>query len=61
VASRWAAKEATVKALGRRELVFAETQITKDINGTFSLIAGKPFVTLNGETNNDLIKELNVS
>jgi phosphopantetheine--protein transferase-like protein len=38
VASRWAAKEATVKAIGKRELVFAETHITKDLNGTWATI-----------------------
>lgn len=34
LASRWAAKQATVKAIGRRELVFAQTHIAKDVNGT---------------------------
>jgi holo-[acyl-carrier protein] synthase len=38
VASRWAAKEATVKALGKRELVYSQTHITKDIDGTNHLI-----------------------
>lgn len=34
VASRWAAKEATVKALGKKELVYSQTYLTKDIDGT---------------------------
>lgn len=33
VASRWAVKEATVKAIGRRELVFSEINIFKDEHG----------------------------
>jgi holo-[acyl-carrier protein] synthase len=42
VASRWAAKEATVKAMGRRELVFAETHIAKDINGIHRITQASP-------------------
>ena len=33
IASRWAAKEATVKALGQRSLIFPKTHIDKDVNG----------------------------
>ena len=35
VASRWAAKEATVKAIGKKDLVFPKTLINKDLQGTF--------------------------
>ena len=58
VASRWAVKEAAVKALGRRELIFAEMQVVKDQYGTRSLIAGKPFLDLCSEENKNLAKEL---
>lgn len=34
VASRWAVKEAAVKALGRRNLIFNEMKIIKDEHGT---------------------------
>lgn len=38
VASRWAVKEATVKALGRKELVFSDLKIIKDQTGKVPLI-----------------------
>ncbi len=33
VASRWAVKEAAVKAVGRRELIFNELKVRKDEHG----------------------------
>lgn len=38
VASRWAVKEAAVKAVGRRELVFSELKIIKDEHGTSAIM-----------------------
>jgi len=35
LASRWAVKEAAVKALGRRELIFGEMRIIKNSYGKF--------------------------
>ena len=46
IASRWAVKQAAVKALGRRELIFGEMWIIKDTFGNRTFNIGKPNLSL---------------
>lgn len=53
VASRWAVKEAAVKSIGKKELIFNEMKVTYNQEG-------QPLLNLSSKFNKDLLKSLGV-